>query len=87
MATKQTLDGIRKSIEKHLGKSVVLKANKGRKKVVVREGVLEDAYPNIFVVRLNGNFNTTTRVSYSYSDILTSNVQLSLRKVETTHIS
>ncbi|MDO4719540.1 MAG: Veg family protein [Peptostreptococcaceae bacterium] len=84
MATKQTLDGIRKTIEKHLGRDIVLRANKGRKKIVVREGILEDAYPHIFVVRLNGNFNTTTRVSFSYSDVLTSNVKLSLRKTQPT---
>lgn len=80
MATKHTLEGIRKSIEKHLGKKIILKANKGRKKIVVKEGILENAYPNVFVVRIDGNYDTTTRVSYSYSDVLTSTVKLRLSK-------
>lgn len=84
LATKHTLEGIRKSIEKHLGKKIILKANKGRKKIVVKEGVLENAYPNVFVVRIDGNYDTTTRVSYSYSDILTSTVKLKLSKSDIT---
>lgn len=84
LATKHTLEGIRKSIEKHLGKKIILKANKGRKKIVVKEGVLENAYPNVFVVRIDGNYDTTTRVSYSYSDILTSTVKLKLSKDDIT---
>ncbi|CBH21055.1 Uncharacterized protein Veg [Acetoanaerobium noterae] len=87
MATKHTLEGIRKSIEKHLGKKIILKANKGRKKIIVREGILENAYPNVFVVRLDGNYETTTRVSYSYSDVLTSTVKLKLSKNDLAKLS
>ncbi|KXZ38885.1 Uncharacterized protein Veg [Alkalithermobacter thermoalcaliphilus JW-YL-7 = DSM 7308] len=83
MATKQTLDKIRKSIEKHLGERIVLKANKGRKKIVVKHGVIENAYPNVFVVRIDGSNNNHTRVSYSYSDILTSTVKLQVYKSST----
>jgi len=76
LATQHTLDQIRKNIEKHLGKKVVLKANKGRKKIVVRQGVIEKTYPSIFIVRIDDTHNNATRVSYSYSDVLTSTVKL-----------
>lgn len=76
MATVQTLDKIRLSLERHLGKKIVLKANKGRKQVITRRGVLEKVYPSVFVVRLDDNQNGYSRVSYSYSDLLTSNVKL-----------
>ncbi len=82
MATKHTLDQIRKNIEKHLGKKVVLKANKGRKKIVIRHGTIEKTYPSIFVVRVDDVHNNTTRVSYSYSDVLTSTVKLEICKNE-----
>lgn len=76
MATVQTLDKIRLSLERHLGKKIILKANKGRKQVITRRGVLEKVYPSVFVVRLDDNQNGYSRVSYSYSDLLTSNVKL-----------
>lgn len=78
MANKHTLDDIKRGIEKHLGKDIIVRANKGRKKIVTREGVLECTYPNVFVVAYSDQDNRTTRVSYSYADILTSNVQLTL---------
>lgn len=33
MATVQTLDKIRVSLERHIGKKILLKANKGRKQI------------------------------------------------------
>jgi uncharacterized protein Veg len=78
LATKNTLNNIKKDIEKYLGKKVVLKANKGRKKIVVKEGVVENIYPSVFVVKLDDRYNNTTRISYSYSDVLTSTVKLEL---------
>ncbi|QUH25328.1 Veg family protein [Serpentinicella alkaliphila] len=78
MADKSTLNDIRKSIEGYVGYKVTLKANKGRKRVMVREGVIENAYPNIFVVKIDGEFDSIRRVSYSYSDVLTETVQLTV---------
>ncbi|KDR94911.1 Uncharacterized protein Veg [Peptoclostridium litorale DSM 5388] len=78
LATKNTLDRIRKDIEKHLGKKILLRANKGRKKIVVKEGVIENTYPSIFIVKIDDEYNNTTRVSYSYSDVLTSTVKLEI---------
>lgn len=80
LATRNTLDEIRKKIEMHIGQSVTLKANKGRKKVVVREGVLENTYPNIFVIKIEGGYETARRVSYCYSDVLTETVEITINK-------
>lgn len=80
MATVQTLDKIRASLEKHLGKRILLKANKGRKQIITKKGVLEKVYPSVFVVRLDSDTNGYERVSYSYSDLLTSNVTLQVFK-------
>nr|WP_330375758.1 Veg family protein [Peptoclostridium acidaminophilum] len=76
------MDAIRKNIEKHLGKKIVLRANKGRKKIVVKEGIIENTYPSIFVVKIDDEYNNTTRVSYSYSDVLTSTVRLEVKPIE-----
>lgn len=76
MANGNTLDQIRKNITGYIGQKVTLKADKGRKKVMVKEGVLENTYPSIFVVKIEGEFDADRRICYSYSDVLTSTVEL-----------
>ena len=70
----KNLTTIKRDIESHLGEKVTLKANGGRRKVLVNNGVLESVYPSIFVVRLETDTQRT--VTYSYSDVLTKTVQL-----------
>ena len=69
---------IRKDLEGCIGKTVILKANKGRKKTTVKEGILESAYPNLFVVKISNEYDSTRRVSYTYSDVLTSTVEITV---------
>ena len=76
MATVQTLDKIRESLERHLGKKILLRANKGRKQIITKRGVLEKVYPSVFVIKLDDGDGGYSRVSYSYSDLLTSNVKI-----------
>ena len=75
---KNDLSKIRKDVENCIGKKVILKANKGRKKTTVREGILEEAYPSLFVVRICNQFDSVRRVSYTYSDILTETVEVTI---------
>ena len=74
MERNRTIASIKKDIEGHIGEKVTLKANGGRKKILVKDGVIESAYPSIFVVRLEADTQRT--VTYSYSDVLTNTVQL-----------
>ena len=74
METVNVLATIKKDIENHVGERVTLKANGGRRKVLVNNGVIEKAYPSIFVIRLESDAQRT--VTYSYSDILTKTVQI-----------
>ena len=76
MAPKSVLADIKKDLESHVGEKIKLKANKGRKKVMEREGVLEKTYPNIFIVKLEEADASERRVSYSYADLLTESVEL-----------
>ena len=69
---------IRKDLEGCIGKTVILKANKGRKKTTIREGILESAYPSLFVVKILNEFDSARRVSYTYSDVLTSTVEVTV---------
>ncbi|MTI66896.1 MAG: Veg protein [Firmicutes bacterium] len=83
MNPKNTLEKIKENVESYVGEKVRLKANKGRKKTTIREGVLENAYPSIFVVKIEGGYNSVRRVSYSYSDILTETVEVTVCNEET----
>lgn len=78
LADRSTLNDIKRNIEGYVGQKVTLKANKGRKRTMIREGVLENTYPSIFVVKINGEYNSVRRVSYSYSDILTESVEVTI---------
>jgi len=74
METVKTIASIKNDIERHVGQKVTLKANGGRKKILVNDGIIESVYPSIFVIRLKDDTQRT--VTYSYSDVLTKTVQL-----------
>lgn len=80
MAEKSDLFQIKKNIETCIGEKVQLKANKGRKKAFIKEGVIENSYPSIFIIKFENDYETTRRVSYSYTDILTKAVELVICK-------
>ena len=74
MEKPNVLASIKTEIENHVGERVTLKANGGRRKVLVNNGVIEKTYPSIFVIRLDNDTQRT--VTYSYSDVLTKTVQI-----------
>ncbi|AEB76965.1 hypothetical protein IRP63_01395 [Clostridium botulinum] len=74
MEGRNVLASIKTKMDDHIGEKVTLRANNGRRKIVVNSGVLEKTYPSIFVVRLQDDTQRT--VTYSYSDVLTKTVQI-----------
>ncbi len=86
MAVKNTLVQIRKELENHIGKKVKLRANRGRRKTFEKVGVLENTYPSIFVIRVDEE-KYYQRLSFSYADVLTSTVELSLYGVDNKKIA
>ena len=72
----------RQSIERCVGERVRLFANKGRRKAVIREGVIENSYPSIFTIRIENEFDSIRRLSFSYTDLLTKVVELVICKDE-----
>lgn len=80
MSNNITVEDIKKGIGRHVGKSVLIKANKGRKKIVKRKGIIEGVYPSVFMVSYLSDGDIKTRVTYSYIDVLTENVQIRLTR-------
>lgn len=68
---------IKNELEEHLGKKVILKANKGRKKFVTRYGVLKAVYPSLFMVDVENGPEITTS-TFTYSDVLTKTVKVTI---------
>ncbi len=70
------LTEIKRNLDAHVGRKIMLKANGGRRKTIERSGVLEETYPSVFIVRLDEEQHAFKRVSYSYADILTESVEV-----------
>jgi uncharacterized protein Veg len=80
MIDKADLHHIKNTIENCIGLKIQLKSNKGRKKSMINEGILENTYQSIFVVKYNTEFDTTRRISFSYTDVLTKSVEVVVYK-------
>ncbi|BFH10402.1 Veg family protein [Paenibacillus thiaminolyticus] len=75
---RNALFEIRRCLEAHVGQKIMLRANGGRRKTIERTGVLEETYPSVFIVKLDQDQNAFKRVSYSYADILTDTVEVTV---------
>ncbi len=75
MGSPRAISDIKKDLESFVGSKIRLKANRGRNRIIEREGILESIYPNIFVVKLDER-KIERRVSYTYADVLTETVEL-----------
>lgn len=71
-----TIASIKHQLDDHLGQSLTVVAQAGRKKVTRRKGTLRETFPAVFVVELDQDENNFERVSYSYTDLLTKTIQL-----------
>jgi uncharacterized protein Veg len=72
----QSLEGIKQKIIALAGKTVNMYVCRGRKQVKKYSGVIENAYPSVFVVRIANTASVPPCLSYSYNDILCGEVQI-----------
>ncbi len=80
MIDAQALMNVKKAVESNIGERVKLKANRGRKRSLIKEGVIHEVYPCIFTVRVNIDDRSVQTLSFTYFDILTSNVEVVICK-------
>ena len=67
------------AVAQHIGSRVRVRSNLGRHKYDVTEGIIMETYPSIFLVRVeNAEEDSFQNVSYSYTDVITQDVQLTL---------
>jgi len=76
MINDEALAKVRSVLESNIGEKVKLKGNGGRKKYYTREGVIFDTYPSVFTVKVDMDGGMAQTLSYTYWDVLTSDVEL-----------
>ena len=69
---------VRSDIQRIIGSKVRLETNKGRHKSVVDRGVIANVYPSIFTVQLSDGPDPSRKLSFSYTDVLTNAVEITL---------
>lgn len=79
MIIKSELELCKRDMEACVGRKVRLKSNGGRKRTIIREGIVEHCYPKVFTVRcIRENHEDPEMVSYSYVDVLTDTVEVAV---------
>ena len=74
-----SVGSVRRAVSRHVGSKVRVRSNLGRHKYDVTEGVSTETYPCIFLIRVeNAEEDSYQTVSYSYTDVITKDVQLTL---------
>ena len=81
MISSNAINKIKADLADNVGNKVKFASKKGRKKRIVRSGVIESIYPSVFVIKMDANEAVEAKerfVSYSYADVLTHSVELAL---------
>ena len=73
MICKNDITSIKADIGGKIGQKIIVKGSLGRSKSFEKEATIEKTYPNIFVVKYDDNDRSVT---YSYTDVLTRNVEV-----------
>ena len=73
MICKSDIANLKTDIGDMVGQKIIVKGSLGRSKTFEKEGTIEKAYPNIFVVKYEEN---ERNVTYSYTDVLTRTVEV-----------
>lgn len=81
MIAKEDISRVKGLLSENLGQKIKISAKKGRKRIVVRHGIILNTYSSIFTVSLESasEFAEGMRtVSFSYSDILTKAISITV---------
>ncbi len=79
MMKQADVSKVRREIISHVGSRVKIKANRGRNKMDITEGIITQTYPSIFLIQIDDGVSDSTKVvSFSYADVLTKDVQMML---------
>lgn len=71
---------VRASVSQQCGSRVKIQLDRGRNKVDIQEGVIQEAYPSVFTVLVEDEKETNPPqlLSFSYKDIITKDIRMKL---------
>jgi len=79
MIKQMDVNKVRNAVISHTGRKVKVRINRGRHRIDETVGIISETYPSIFLVRIQASNEMPERtMSYSYTDVLTKDVQLIL---------
>lgn len=73
MICRTDISNLKTDINDMIGQKIIVKGSLGRSKGFEKEGTIEKAYSNLFVVKYEENDRTA---SYTYTDLLTRTVEV-----------
>lgn len=79
MIKQMDVNKVRNAVISNTGRKVKVRINRGRHRIDETVGIISATYPSIFLVKTQGSNEMPERtMSYSYTDVLTKDVQLIL---------
>ena len=77
---KNDIERVRSSILQQCGNQVMIQLDRGRNKVDIQKGVIQNAYPSVFTILVNDDYdeNPPQLLSFSYTDVITRDVRMKL---------
>ena len=73
MICRNDISTLKSDINDKIGQKIIVKGSLGRSKEFAKEGTIEKAYSNLFVVKYEENDRTA---SYTYTDLLKRTVEV-----------
>lgn len=77
---QKDLNKVRASVLQQCGSKVKIQLERGRNKVDIQEGVIQNAYPSVFTILIDDerDENPPQLLSFSYTDIITRDIRMKL---------
>jgi uncharacterized protein Veg len=74
------IEKVRSSVLQQCGSKVLIQLDRGRNKVDVQEGIIQNAYPSVFTILVDDEVdgNPPQLLSFSYTDIITRDIRMKL---------
>lgn len=72
-------DKVRASVQQQCGSHVMIQLDRGRNKIDIQKGVIQEAYPSVFTILVEDQADGPDQLlSFSYTDIITKDIRMKL---------
>ncbi|MBO6215826.1 MAG: Veg family protein [Lachnospiraceae bacterium] len=76
---QKDFDKVRASVQQQCGSHVMIQLDKGRNKIDIQKGVIQEAYPSVFTILVEDESDGPSQLlSFSYTDIITKEIRMKL---------